>query len=155
MRIAAFIVAALWLIADYFSKQWALDVLSVQSIYVNEFMNFALAFNRGAAFSFLAEHDGWQRWLFTGLAVVVSLWLAYAILTEPRRWLPLLGYGSIMGGAIGNAYDRLVYGHVVDFIQWHYKGWYWPTFNVADVGITIGVILLLAAWLFGKPSREP
>lgn len=154
MRITAFIVAILWLIADYFSKQWALDALSAQSIYVNEYMNFALAFNRGAAFSFLADHSGWQRWLFTGLAVAVSVWLIYAILTEPRRWLSLLGYGSIMGGAIGNAYDRLAYGHVVDFIQWHYKGWYWPTFNIADTAITCGVALLIASWLFSKPSRK-
>lgn len=155
MRIAALLLALAWLIADYLSKQWALGALAQQPIIVNEYMNFALAFNRGAAFSFLADHGGWQRWFFTGLAATVGVWLVYAILTEQRRWLMLLGYGSILGGAVGNAYDRIVHGHVIDFIQWHYQRYYWPTFNIADVAICIGVALLIVAWLFGKPSAEP
>ncbi|UJF24941.1 signal peptidase II [Suttonella sp. R2A3] len=154
MRIAALVLALLWVAFDYVTKQWALSTLADQSIVVNEYMNFALAFNRGAAFSFLADHGGWQRWLFLGLAVVVSIWLIYAILTEKPQWLMLLGYGSILGGAIGNGYDRMAHGYVVDFIQWHYQNYYWPTFNVADIAICTGVALIIGGWLFTKSAAK-
>ena len=142
-QILSLIIAAVWIAADYFSKLWALDSLAQHSIKVNDYMNFHLAFNKGAAFSFLANQGGWQQWFFIGLAVLVSLWLLYVLMVENLDSLSRFGYASILGGALANAHDRLVYGHVVDFIQWHYQDYYWPIFNIADVAITIGVATII------------
>lgn len=147
MRIAAFIVALLWFGADFASKLWADDVLRQGDIYVTSWMNFKLGYNRGAAFSFLSSESGWQRWFFTAIAVVIGLWLIVSILRDKLHPLLYLAYGSILGGAIGNLYDRIVHGHVIDFIQWHYQGKSWPIFNIADVAITVGVGLMLLLWL--------
>lgn len=146
-QLFSFILAAAWIAADYFSKLWALDTLADKSIRVNDWMNFHLAFNKGAAFSFLAGQDGWQQWLFAGLAVVIGLWIVYVLMVEQLDGLSRFGYAAILGGALGNLYDRLVYGHVVDFIQWHYQDYYWPIFNIADVAITVGVMAVLLAGL--------
>ncbi len=148
-------MAAAWFAADYFSKEWALTTLSQHSIQVNDWMNFRLAFNPGAAFSFLAGQDGWQRWFFAALAVVVSLWLLYSLMVDKLSILSRIGYAAILGGAVGNLYDRLIHGHVIDFIQWHYQNHYWPTFNIADVGITVGVATVILDGLFNrKASRK-
>lgn len=144
-QVFSFIIAAAWLAADYFSKLWALDSLASKMIVVNPFMNFRLAFNKGAAFSFLANESGWQKWLFAGLAIVVALWIIYTLIFEALDGLSRFGYAAILGGALGNLYDRIAYGHVVDFIQWHYQDYYWPIFNIADVAITIGVIAIIIA----------
>ena len=82
-----------------------------------------------------------------GIATVIGLWLCYAIVFERTNALTRLAYASILGGAIGNLYDRILHGKVVDFISWHIGNAYWPTFNVADVGICVGVGLLVIAWL--------
>ena len=103
-----------------------------------------LAHNYGAAFSFLSDAGGWQRWFFTVLASAVSLALLVWLLRLPREeWLTGLGLSLILGGAIGNLIDRIQLGYVVDFVDVHYKGWHYPAFNVADSAITCGVILLL------------
>lgn len=106
--------------------------------------NFTLQHNTGAAFSFLHDAGGWQRWLFTGIAAVVSLVLAVWIArTERRQYLLLSGLTLILGGAVGNLIDRVRYGYVVDFISVHYGDWYFPAFNIADSAISIGACLLL------------
>lgn len=156
-KIFAFISAILWFAADYFSKVWAQEALAAGNVItVNGWMNFKLAFNSGAAFSLFADGGGWQRWFFMAIAVAIGAWLCYAILFERTTALIRFAYAGILGGALGNLYDRIVHGHVVDFIRWHVGDAYWPTFNVADVGICTGVGLLVIAWIWdwhkGKPS---
>ncbi|MFC2303799.1 signal peptidase II [Cardiobacterium hominis] len=147
-KILAFLVAIAWFVADYFSKLWALETLGNGVVMrLTPWMDFKLAFNKGAAFSLFADGSGWQRWFFMGIATVIGLWLCYALLFERTNALTRLAYASILGGAIGNLYDRILHGKVVDFISWHIGNAYWPTFNVADVGICVGVGLLVIAWL--------
>ena len=147
-KVFAFMVAIAWFVADYFSKQWALETLGNGMVMrLTSWMEFKLAFNKGAAFSLFADGSGWQRWFFMGIAIVIGLWLCYALLFERTNALTRLAYASILGGAVGNLYDRILHGKVVDFISWHIGNAYWPTFNVADVGICVGVGLLVIAWL--------
>ena len=147
-KILAFLVAIAWFVADYFSKLWALETLGNGVVMrLTPWMDFKLAFNKGAAFSLFADGSGWQRWFFMGIATVIGLWLCYAIVFERTNALTRLAYASILGGAFGNLYDRILHGKVVDFISWHIGNAYWPTFNVADVGICVGVGLLVIAWL--------
>ena len=147
-KILAFLVAIAWFVADYFSKLWALETLGNGVVMrLTPWMDFKLAFNKGAAFSLFADGSGWQRWFFMGIATVIGLWLCYAIVFERTNALTRLAYASILGGAIGNLYDRILHGKVVDFISWHIGNAYWPTFNIADVGICVGVGLLVIAWL--------
>ena len=147
-KILAFLVAIAWFVADYFSKLWALETLGNGVVMrLTPWMDFKLAFNKGAAFSLFADGSGWQRWFFMGIATVIGLWLCYALLFERTNALTRLAYASILGGAIGNLYDRILHGKVVYFISWHIGNAYWPTFNVADVGICVGVGLLVIAWL--------
>lgn len=122
---------------------------------IPDVLNWTLAFNKGAAFSFLAGSAGWQVWLFGLLAVVVSSGLAVWLARTPRRdWRTALPVALIIGGALGNLIDRLVHGQVTDFIQIYWQTWSYPAFNVADSAITIGAILLIAFGLFGgqKPA---
>jgi len=112
------------------------------SIPLTGYFNLVHARNTGAAFSFLANAGGWQRYFFITLAFVVSMWLAL----ELRKQLPTLSawaYSLILGGALGNAIDRLLRGYVVDYLDFHWSGWHWPAFNVADIGIVCGAVLLV------------
>ena len=107
------------------------------------FFDFTLLYNRGAAFSFLASEEGWQRWLFTGLGIVAAVVITVILRRtrgQPRFCLALT---LILGGAIGNVIDRVVYGHVVDFLLFYWRDWYFPAFNLADVGISYGAVLLV------------
>jgi signal peptidase II len=106
------------------------------------FASLILAFNRGAAFSFLAGETGWQRWLFAAIAVAACAVMAW-LLARGGRPLFCVGLALIIGGALGNLYDRLTLGHVVDFVLLHWRGWYYPAFNVADSAITIGAAALI------------
>lgn len=118
-------------------------------------LNWTLAFNRGAAFSFLAGSSGWQAWLFGGLAVAVSIGLAVWLARLPRGdWRNALPIALIIGGALGNLIDRLLHGQVTDFIQVYWHAWSFPAFNVADSAITVGAVILIAFGLLGghKPS---
>lgn len=153
-KIIALIVAALWFAGDYASKVWADSVLKAGDIYVTSWMNFKLGYNSGAAFSFLAGEAGWQRWFFAAFAVAIGAWLTYEITCKKHHPLTYLAYASILGGALGNLYDRIVHGHVIDFIHWHYQGYSWPIFNIADVGICIGVGLLILTWLIESKRKN-
>ena len=118
-------------------------------------LNWTLAFNRGAAFSFLAASSGWQGWLFTALALVVSIALVGWLSRLPRgEWRTALPVALIIGGALGNMLDRLRAGQVTDFIQVYWGTWSFPAFNVADSAITVGAVLLIGFGLFaGKPAQ--
>ena len=141
-------LAALVIVLDQLSKWVVLASLDVgQSITVAPFWNWVLTFNPGAAFSFLADQPGWQRWFFTLLALAVSAWIAVMLHRHPERRLASLALALILGGALGNVIDRLRFGAVVDFIQWHAAGYYWPAFNIADAAITVGAALLVVEQL--------
>jgi signal peptidase II len=114
--------------------------------------NFTLLYNPGAAFSFLASAGGWQKHVFTVLAFAVSGWLGWNIYKQRFSCLMNLAAAFIMGGALGNVVDRLVYGHVVDFIQVYYHDWYYPAFNLADSFICTGAVLMVLD-SFRKPVR--
>nr|VFK30592.1 MAG: signal peptidase II Aspartic peptidase. MEROPS family A08 [Candidatus Kentron sp. MB]VFK36047.1 MAG: signal peptidase II Aspartic peptidase. MEROPS family A08 [Candidatus Kentron sp. MB] len=108
------------------------------------FLNFTLLYNSGAAFSFLSDAGGWQRWLFIGLSIVVSAILIYWLRGVPRSEIRLpAALALVLGGALGNLWDRITLGAVTDFIDLYYHGWHWPTFNLADSAITLGAFLLL------------
>ena len=130
---------------DLWTKQLAMTHLVMyQPVEVLPFLNWRLAHNPGAAFSFLAGAGGWQRWFFTVLAIGVSVFLLIWLLRTNRsdRLVPL-ALSLVMGGAIGNAIDRVRFGYVIDFIDVHARGWHWPAFNIADSAIVCGIILLL------------
>lgn len=113
------------------------------------FFDLTLAYNKGAAFSFLNDADGWQRWLFTGLATVVSIVLFVWIKRLPgHERLLAISLSLILGGAIGNLIDRIAYGYVIDFIHWYYGSFSWPAFNLADSAIFLGVALMIIHTLF-------
>lgn len=116
------------------------------SFAVGPFFNVVHARNTGAAFSFLADAGGWQRYLFVVIALAVASTLI-VILRRERRWSEALGYSLVLGGAVGNLIDRSVRGFVVDYLDFHYQGWHWPAFNVADIAIVGGVLLLLVGSL--------
>ena len=107
------------------------------------FFNLLLVFNRGAAFSFLAAAGGWQRWAFTGLGIVAALVIGYLLKRHGSQRLFCTALALILGGALGNVIDRLVYGHVIDFLDFHVGNWHWPAFNLADSAITVGAVLLV------------
>jgi signal peptidase II len=151
----------LWLslfvvILDQLTKVWISQTLRLyESIMVFPFFNLTLVHNTGAAFSFLASADGWQRWFLTGLASVISLVIVV--------WLSRLKVGDyglaialalILGGAIGNVTDRVIYGYVIDFLDFYYKAWHWPAFNVADSAISVGAVLLLIDAIGGNKSHD-
>ena len=133
----------IWL--DWLTKNLAstnLELYRPQAVF--SWLNMTLAHNYGAAFSFLSDAGGWQRWFFIILASIVSLVLLVWLLRLARReWVTGLGLALVLGGAVGNLIDRIQLGYVVDFIDVHYAGWHYPAFNVADSAITCGVILLL------------
>ena len=110
---------------------------------MTSFFNLVRVHNEGAAFSFLAGASGWQRWLFTGIGVVAALFILWMLRSHSGQRLFAFALACILGGAIGNLVDRVAYGHVVDFLQFHYGGWYFPSFNVADSAITIGAGALI------------
>jgi signal peptidase II len=110
---------------------------------VTSFFDLVLFYNEGAAFSFLAGAGGWQRLLFSAFAIIASAVIIHLLRKHPEQKLFCFALSLILGGALGNLYDRLTLGHVVDFLYFHYQAWYWPAFNVADSAISVGVVLLL------------
>jgi signal peptidase II len=129
---------------DQASKLWVLARFHLHEVLpVTDFFNLVLVFNSGAAFSFLSDAGGWQKWFFVVLALVISVWLIVMIRQHARETLMPLALTLVLGGALGNVIDRLRFGAVVDFLDFHVAGWHWPAFNVADSAITVGVALLL------------
>jgi signal peptidase II len=148
-------VAAAVVLADHATKWLASELMASRPpVVVTSFFNFVLAHNTGAAFSFLAEGSGWQRWLFAGIAVVAAALISILIRRHAGEKLFCAGLALILGGAIGNLIDRLAWGHVVDFLQLHAGPWYWPAFNVADSAITIGAVLVVFDSLRAKAGRD-
>lgn len=119
-------------------------------------LNWTLAYNYGAAFSFLADQSGWQKWFFAGLALIMAIFLLIYLTKVPRQARLLsTGLALVLGGAVGNLIDRLLHGHVIDFIHVHYAdAWHYPIFNVADMGICIGVALIVIDMLFLEGKRS-
>jgi signal peptidase II len=138
-------VSVLVILLDWQTKQMASESLALyrpQEIF--SWLNMTLAHNYGAAFSFLNNAGGWQRWFFVVLASGVSLILVVWLLRLPRQeWRTGLSLALIIGGAVGNLIDRIQLGYVVDFVDVYYRDWHYPAFNVADSAITVGVVLLL------------
>jgi len=138
-------LSVLTVIIDQLSKIWVDSNMSLyQSIPVFPGFNITYVHNFGAAFSFLSEAGGWQRWFFTLLAATISIgiiiWLKRL---KPEETLSAISLGLILGGAIGNLIDRVIYGYVIDFFDVYYQTWHWPVFNIADSAITAGVALML------------
>lgn len=123
-------------------------------IEVLSFFNLVLVYNPGAAFSFLSDQPGWQRDFFIGVAIVASVWVVYLLARHGHRRLFSVALSLILGGAIGNMIDRVIVGAVIDFIQLHAAGYYWPAFNVADSAISCGAALLILD-SFRKPASHP
>lgn len=143
-------------VADQLTKQLVVRQFELyERLVITPFFDIVRLHNTGAAFSLLADRDGWQNSLFAGLAVVISLVLLWWLRRLPAGLVVApLGLTLVLGGALGNLIDRLVYGHVVDFLLVHYEGWSWPAFNIADSAISCGVVLLLLDGLFLEKRRQ-
>ena len=144
-------------VADQITKLIADRMLELHvQVPVMPSFNLALVYNAGAAFSFLSDAGGWQRWFFSLLAIVVCIFLFFWLkrLDRAEKWTAV-GLSLVLGGALGNLIDRMIYGYVIDFIQWYYKGFYWPTFNIADSAITVGASVLIICNLFVNRSQPP
>jgi len=152
------IVSVLVIALDQWTKWLVLRELTpyTRRAVIPHVLNWTLAFNTGAAFSFLAGGSGWQVWLFGILAILVCLVLIAWLARTPRNdWRTALPIASIIGGALGNLIDRLSRGQVTDFIQVYWRSWSWPAFNVADSAICVGAVALIAFGLFtGQRARD-
>jgi signal peptidase II len=148
-------LAAAVLGLDYVTKVVVLHSFAPgERLAVAPFFDLVLVFNTGAAFSFLATAQGWQTLFFAAIAVVASVVIGFLIVRNAGKSLFCAGLALILGGALGNLYDRLVYGKVVDFLDFHAAGWHWPAFNVADSAITVGAaILILESFMQKKPDE--
>jgi signal peptidase II len=136
------LIALLVILLDQAAKLWMLGAFVPGDVVpVTPFFNLVLVFNPGAAFSFLADHAGWQRWFFSAIALGISAWIVWQLRTLPPRTWFSFGLALIMGGALGNLIDRLWLGMVIDFIDLHVAGWHWPAFNVADSAVCVGAVL--------------
>lgn len=149
-------LSALTIILDQYTKNLVLENIELyQAIQILPFFNLTHVYNYGAAFSFLHDAGGWQRWFFTAIAFAVSAlvlwWLKQT--TKQQVMLPI-AFSLIIGGAIGNAYDRLIHGYVIDFLVLYYQDSYWPAFNVADSAICLGAILLIIDMFKNKEEKH-
>jgi signal peptidase II len=137
-------VSAAVVALDLATKAWVSAVFTPgETREVTSFFNMVLMYNTGAAFSFLANAGGWQRWFFTVVTVVISAVIVYMLRRQHGERTVAFALALVLGGALGNLYDRVTLGHVVDFIQLHAAGYYWPAFNVADSAISVGVAILI------------
>ncbi len=154
---AWFLMSLIVFTLDWWSKLWISTNLEYHVPFVfTSFFNFTLTYNPGAAFSFLSDAGGWQRWFFTivasFLSVVIVVWMATL---SVKKWRELLALSFILGGAVGNLYDRVSFGHVIDFIVVHYQGYYFPAFNLADSAIFFGAcVWLLESFLSDKAKTH-
>jgi signal peptidase II len=146
LSISALVVAVDQLTKYIVGRSFAL----YESLEVTPFFNLVLVHNRGAAFSFLSSAGGWQRPFFIGIALVAAAWISWLLRKHPTETLFCFALSLILGGAIGNVVDRVLFGAVVDFLDFHVFGWHWPAFNVADSAITVGAALLIWDALIAK-----
>ena len=145
-------LAALVAALDQLSKVAVTRILTVGgNIEIAPFFNLVLVHNRGAAFSLFSSAAGWQRELFIAIALIASAWVVYLLHRYPRQTLFCFALSLILGGAIGNVIDRVLYGAVIDFLDFHLAGYHWPAFNVADSAITCGAALLV--WESLRPGN--
>lgn len=137
-------IAAIVVLLDQLSKVTLSQLIVYgQSERITSFFNLVMVYNKGAAFSFLADQLGWQRYLFAGISVAASLLIVWMLKRNASQRLFCWALALILGGAIGNLIDRIAYGHVIDFLDVHVYGWHWPAFNIADSAITIGAALFI------------
>ena len=152
------ILSAVVIALDQLSKAWVLAKLPEYTAIpvIDGFWNWYRTYNTGAAFSFLSDAGGWQIWFFTILAVAISSLLGFWLSRTTRGdWRQAAPYALVIGGALGNVIDRLMHGHVVDFIQWHWREHYWPAFNLADSAIVAGAVGIALFGLFdGKRKAK-
>ncbi|MGA8048940.1 MAG: signal peptidase II [Burkholderiales bacterium] len=148
-------LAAGIVVADQLSK-WAIlaSFAPGERLRLTGYFNLVLAYNKGAAFSFLAAAPGWQTPLFVGVALIAVVVVSALLLRSRGRRLFCAGLALILGGAVGNVVDRLRFGHVVDFLDFHALGWHWPAFNVADSAITVGAALLIMESFMQRNSGD-
>jgi signal peptidase II len=153
-------LAAIMLVLDQLTKYWTIQSLDLYESYkIFSFFSFTHARNYGAAFSFLGDAGGWQRYLFTAIAIAVSSYLIYLLKknSAAQRWMNC-AYALILSGAVGNVVDRVMFGYVVDFLDFDLGFYRWPTFNVADIAIFIGAAMMIFESLFSeqaKVTKEP
>ncbi|HJW24416.1 MAG TPA: signal peptidase II [Rhodocyclaceae bacterium] len=148
-------LAGLVIVLDQITKQVVLGAFAPgEGREITPFFNLVLVYNRGAAFSFLAEAGGWQKWFFLALALAISAWIIGMLRRHAGERLLCLALSLILGGALGNVIDRVLYGAVVDFLDIHAAGWHWPAFNVADSAITVGAALLVWEQLFMARTKN-
>lgn len=146
-----FLLAAAIVAADQLTKAMVLGAFAPgERRALTGFFNLVLVFNKGAAFSFLSQAQGWQTPLLAGFALLASVIVSILILKKPERCLLSAGLALVLGGALGNLVDRLRFGHVVDFLDFHAAAWHWPAFNAADSAITVGAVLLVVEGLFNE-----
>jgi signal peptidase II len=133
------------ILLDQWSKLSVTSTMKLyESIQIMSFFNLTYVQNEGAAFSFLSDAGGWQRWLFSGLALMISLMIVVWLLRlKKQEFILALALSLVLGGAVGNLIDRVAYGYVIDFLDVYYNNWHWPAFNVADSAICMGVFLML------------
>ena len=137
-------ISAVIIVVDQFTKFLVRSSFTLhEAVEITPFFNMVFVFNRGAAFSFLSDAGGWQRELFIGIALAASVWIGWLLRKHASQTLFCLALSLILGGALGNVIDRVVYGAVIDFLDFHAFGYHWPAFNVADMGISCGAMLLI------------
>lgn len=150
-------ISALVIVLDQWTKQSVAQNFSLyESVPVTSFFNLSFAINKGSAFSFLANQGGWQLWFFSGIAVAVTGLLCYWLSHQTKQQRLLnIGYCLIIGGALGNVIDRVIYGYVIDFLDFYWKTYHYPTFNVADIAISLGAaFMIIDALLQGKQNSS-
>ena len=141
---------------DHLTKFWVSSVLDFQEfVPVLPFFSLVLVYNTGAAFSFLADAGGWHRWFFIAVGIVATVIIVRLLKRHAHEPRLAFSLALVLGGALGNVIDRIVLGHVVDFLYLHYRTFAWPAFNVADSAITVGAALLIWDSLRGKPADPP
>ena len=137
-------ISAIVLVLDQLTKHLVTRAFTLyESVEITSFFNLVLVHNRGAAFSFLSDAGGWQRGFFIVLALVASGWIVWLLRKHPQETLFCFALSLVLGGALGNVIDRVLVGAVVDFLDFHVFGYHWPAFNVADMGISCGAVLLI------------
>lgn len=153
-NLAWLVLSAAIIILDQLSKHWIMTNLNYgQPWEILPVFNLTLSYNPGAAFNFLSAADGWQRWLFTAIAVLVSIYIIYWLMrVSENDYLSKISLSFVLGGAIGNLFDRLQHGYVIDFIQVHYQNWYFPDFNLADSAITVGACFIILTLLIRRKN---